>query len=123
MFTEISTINVNLRVLLNLIGLGDGALYAINGITMTLVFFVVRIILYPYVTIFKLILPQPYFWSDEFYVQNPEYAGKKALVFFCIGTYTVMGCLQFFWFNKMFRGCLKAIKKAQQAKKVDSKKD
>jgi len=53
MFTEISTNNVNFRVLLTLCGLGDHPLYAVNGILMTLVFFVVRVLFYSWVIIFK----------------------------------------------------------------------
>ena len=56
MFTEISTINVNIRVLLTLIGLGDGLLYAVNGIMMTVVFFVSRVIGYTYVIIWKFLI-------------------------------------------------------------------
>jgi len=53
MITESSTFNVNVRVLLSLVGLGDHILYAINGLTMTLVFFVVRVVYYTWVILVK----------------------------------------------------------------------
>jgi hypothetical protein len=124
MFTEISTLNVNIRVLLTLIGLGDGILYAINGLMMTVIFFVTRIIGYSYVVIFKfMIQPKSKFWSTEFRENDPEYKDKYGMLIFCIVTYALMGVLQMFWFNKMFRGCMKALRKASGPPKVESKKD
>ena len=94
MFTEISTLNVNIRVLLTLIGLGDSIFYVINGLLMTVVFFVVRIIGYSYVIIVKFgTEPKSKFWSEDFRKNDLDYKDKYGLLIFCISTYVLMAIL------------------------------
>jgi len=93
MFTEISTLNVNIRVLFSLIGLDGGVLYAINGLMMTVIFFVTRIIGYTYVVIVKFGMePEPKIWTSEFR-KNSAYKDRLPLFYFCISTYVLMGLL------------------------------
>ena len=49
MITEFSTLNVNIRTLLVLVGLQDHIAYVINGLMMTVVFFFIRIVYYTWV--------------------------------------------------------------------------
>ena len=103
---EASTPFVNMRVLLNLLGLGDHPIYVVNGIIMTSAFFVVRVLYYPWI-VYKMYC-NGLFASDHF-DSYPTFKAPfaKLNVFITF----VMWILNYFWFYKMLKGCMKTIRK------------
>ena len=87
--SELSTLNVNLRVLLSLIGLGDSTLYMWNGVIMTIVFFFIRVVYYIWVLAVK--WPQIGMYTYEFWQTYDQ--NKTTLLKFCLFCYTLMAFL------------------------------
>jgi hypothetical protein len=90
-----------------MIGLDNSILYAINGLTMTAAFFLIRIVYYTWIVIFKILIQK--LFVQEFWDSYPE--DQKGFMILSLTAYIGMALLQFVWFNKMVRGCLKALKK------------
>ena len=66
MITESSTFNVNIRQLLVFHELTSSTLYLVNGLMMTLVFFLVRIVFYTWIITYKFYYAGAYsrsFWE------------------------------------------------------------
>lgn len=74
---------------------------------MTGVFFLIRIVYYTWVVVFKIFMQK--LFVQEFWDNYPE--DQKGFMILSLTAYTGMALLQFVWFNKMVRGCLKALNK------------
>jgi len=48
---------------------------------------------------------------------------KAPLLVFSVIVYVLMAILQFFWFQKMFKGCMKAVRKAMNGGADKAKTD
>ena len=102
-YTELSTPFVNLRWLLYF-HKDSSIVYKLNGVSMTAIFFLSRCVYQAWLVPFGLIPGLKALdltgWSSvaEFY--------KDATVLMYIG----LTCLNLYWFNKMFTGCMKALK-------------
>uniref|UniRef100_A0A7S3CQB2 TLC domain-containing protein n=1 Tax=Strombidium rassoulzadegani TaxID=1082188 RepID=A0A7S3CQB2_9SPIT len=103
--TEFSTPSVNLRAIMAMHKATDNALYVLNGLMMTLSFFVFRVVYYRYMIFWK-IHDMATYRSETFWATYP--AEKHALCLFCIVVYFIMFCLQLFWFSKIVMGLFKA---------------
>ena len=109
---ECSTFFVNMRVLMSMLKLQDTTLYIVNGLSMTLVFFIVRVLYIIWLIAFK-IGPEPIlglftgnFWDTYPNRENVIY-GKIAIT-----SFIAMAFLNFFWFNKILKGLMKALAKS-----------
>lgn len=105
-FTEISTPFVNFRALLAYHKLNNTRLYALNGIIMTAVFFLGRVIFYYYIVFLKC-LDMVAYRSISFWPLYPEEHHKYC--YFCITMYCTMYLLNLFWFSKMMAGFCKGL--------------
>jgi hypothetical protein len=96
--TEASTPLVNLRYQLSAMGLGKSRMYVINGLTMLAVFFVIRIIGYPFLM-----------WS-LIYHTGTIFALKGALTTILLWAGALTGgVLNHMWFYKMVKGAIKVL--------------
>ena len=107
LITEFSTPFVSLRALLSIHKKTSTTTYLINGLLMTLFFFVCRVVFQPWITIW-------YLWPAVF--DRPEnlkdmYSATRAYCYFSIFLYLALCVLNFFWFYKMVNGLLKFFKK------------
>ena len=94
----------------------DSMLYVINGLTMTLVFFVCRIIFLNWIIFMG--IPPVYWIADVTVDPTPiYYYGFLVHSLFCS-----ICILNMYWFYRMFTGCLKQISKMNK-KKTDDKKE
>lgn len=118
--TEGSTPFVNLRTILSHHKLDKTTLYVVNGLVMTLVFFVIRVCFYTYTICIKCvehcIINRDTFW--------PRYEDHlKPFCYICMFLYVCMYGLNIFWFSKIFKGLLKALGIMKSSKKrVDTDK-
>jgi len=94
---EGSTPFVNFRWMLDKSGMKDHKLYLVNGLTMVILFFLLRVV--------------GFIWMGfKLYLQRETFLSIPMLQWSTIGLcYAVGLLLQLFWFNKMFRGALKAL--------------
>ena len=116
LFTEASTFFVNMRWLLYTHKKSDSMLYVINGLTMTLVFFVCRIVFLNWIIFMG--IPPVYWIADVTVDPTPiYYYGFLVHSLFCS-----ICILNMYWFYRMFTGCLKQISKMNK-KKTDDKKE
>jgi hypothetical protein len=106
-----STFNVNMRVLMSLLDLTDNWVYVLNGFSMTISYFIFRIVLISWILVSKLSW-QPFvglltgvYW-DQYPNQDGVIYGKIAMFNFML-----IGILNYFWFYKIFKGLIKAITK------------
>jgi hypothetical protein len=100
LMAEFSTPFVNIRWILYAIGMKNTRRYKINGLLMTISFFVCRI------------LAMPFYW---YYVAKnyslPEFKTvPKQMVVFWLLLPALLDCLNLFWFHKMVNGIIKALK-------------
>ena len=120
--TEASTLNVNLRWVLAFHKLTSSALYQINGLLMTVSFFVFRVCFYYFMVFSQMQIYTLYrsysFWS--LYEDDKHKWCYLAMVLYCS-----MYILNMFWFSKMVMGLLKAlgIDKAIEATEWTEKDD
>lgn len=112
LLSEFSTPFVNFRWILVSIGLKNTRRYKINGILMTASFFLCRI------------CTCPIYWYYVWKVWNTEAFSSipNVLYFFWVFGPLALDLLNIFWFNKMFKGMLRALKKSdltdEQASKI-----
>lgn len=115
--TEASTFFVNFRALLSMCGFGDTELYVYNGIAMTVVFFVVRIVYYSWVIFVK--FRHGGAFSDEMWRKLAnENPAKVPVLKVSLVLYVVLWALQCFWFYKIFKGLMKHFLKAKARKEA-----
>lgn len=104
--TELSTPFVNLRALMSIHKTTGNLVYVVNGLLMTVVFYVVRVFFYNYMIFWKIhdfcFYRHLHFWST--YPEHFHFWAKLAIVM-----YFLMYCLQLFWFSKILFGLLKAL--------------
>lgn len=95
-------------------------LYLINGVTMTVVFFFIRICFYFYVICIKCVQLIVFDW-DAFWARYDDH--MKPFCYFSLLLYFGMYAVNLYWFKKMVMGCLKALGLIEGSKKrVDSDK-
>lgn len=118
--TEIATLTVDFRVILAYHNLSKSLLYAANGLTMTLHFFVFRVVFYLWMVFGVL---------GDFFV----YGGRDTwrlfpdevhvYVVLSISLYLMMIVLNLYWFNRMLRGLLKGLRALSDRRKSEKKRD
>ena len=106
MINELSTPFINLRWFLATHKNTGGVVYLINGLTFTFLFFVCRNIFQTWLVLFRLF---PACMRDRFAVDDKPII--TVTVWFLLLMYMMLTFLNFFWFYKMFTGCLKQLKK------------
>jgi len=99
---ELTTPFVNQRWFMHESGMAAGKAYFYNGITMTILWFITRIIVYTYLGIMMVLS------GDQWLSLKPW---QYCSIFF---SYTTGLLLQYFWFYKIVRGALKSIRKARE---------
>ena len=103
--TEFSTFFVNARFLLAKHKLSSTTIYIVNGLLMTLSFFVVRVVYYKWI-LFSVYRNMGLYDSER--MKNyPE--NKVMMRHACVFLYIVMYFLQLFWFYKIFSGLMKVL--------------
>ena len=95
-------------------------LNTINGLMMTLAFFIVRVCFYAYTSCYK-VFQHCYLNYTTFWARYEDH--KIPFCWICVVLYLSMYGLQLFWFRKMVLGCLKALGFIKKSKKrVDGDK-
>ena len=102
--TEFSTPFVNLRVILAQHELSNSRLYAINGILMTVAFFLARVVFYYYM-IFNVLLEYFIYRGDVTWAMYEPH--QYNVIKLAVLGYFAMYCLNMFWFSRMLQGFLK----------------
>eukprot|EP00049_Salpingoeca_infusionum_P000341 m.39224 g.39224 ORF g.39224 m.39224 type:complete len:289 (+) comp10289_c0_seq2:252-1118(+) len=107
--TEASTPFVNVHLMLRKAKLDDHPLFLVNGVLMTVTFFLCRIIMILF-----------FFWSGYVSMWDELWREQTPTVFTtCVLLAAITTALNLFWFQKMLRGAMKKL----FAKKVQTKKD
>jgi hypothetical protein len=96
--TEISTPFVSLRGILSMHKKTDGTLYLVNGLLMTLSFFLCRCVFQSWLVLCRLI-PSVVYRSGDSMLEVDESTMVVCYISLCM--YLSLVCLNFFWFNKM----------------------
>jgi len=104
-FCEITTPFVNQRWFMYESGMSDTRIYFYNGLAMTFLWFVSRIVMYTYLGV---VMIQT---KDQWFTLQPW---QYLSIYF---SYTTGFFLQYFWFYKILRGAIKSIRKAGLNKK------
>lgn len=108
--TEISTVNVNLRYLLHFHERSSTLLYIINGLLMTFLFGISRVLLTLYVNL-KYSLPAMLRLQEKLSKANYEDTREIYIASWVqLGGFAILQLLNFYWFYKMVNGCLKGLK-------------
>ena len=105
LITEFSTPFVNIRSILYDLKETSGTIYIINGLMMTISFFLCRCIFQAWFVYVKLL---PAVYSPNKIASNFE--------LFSFYSYLVLVVLNFYWFSKMLTGCIKVLKKSNTEK-------
>ena len=116
--TEFSTPFVNLRWLLAFHELDSGIVYKLNGILMTAVFFVFRMIFYYYMIFIKVVEMVMYRFRS-FWATYPE--EKYTACYVCIALYCMMYVLNLYWFSRMMLGLCKGLGLMEAIKRTERK--
>lgn len=116
--TEFSTFFVNARFLLAQHKLSKTTIYLVNGIFMTLSFFVVRIVYYTYILFF--VYRDMGLYDSERMKNYPE--NRVMMRQTCVILYFVMYGLQLFWFYKIFSGLMKVLMGGSKKAKTEEQK-
>ena len=107
--TEVSTVFVSLRAILSFQGQSSSGLYLVNGMLMTLTFFVFRVVYQTWMVGFRMVHSMVARGTDML-------AGTSDFVTgWCVAgcsMYIALVFLNYFWFHKIFTGMLKFFKKA-----------
>jgi hypothetical protein len=108
--TELSTPFVSLRALLYMHKKTDSTLYMVNGLLMTVSFFIIRCLFQSWIVI-RCLIP-------AFYRPSMEETLWETQIICYVSTvaYGMLVALNFFWFNKMLQGLLKFFKKDAKPK-------
>lgn len=106
--TEITTPFINQRFFLDKANMKDGMLYVVNGLLMTLLWFLFRVLLFGWLG-FRL-----------FQMRESLLALPNLYLFAAVFSYGVGYALQLFWWNKIFKGAMKVLSGGN--KKGDKKK-
>uniref|UniRef100_A0A0K2T711 Protein FAM57Alike [Xiphosphorus maculatus] n=3 Tax=Lepeophtheirus salmonis TaxID=72036 RepID=A0A0K2T711_LEPSM len=97
---EASTPFVSLRAILYHLGLKSSILYLVNGLLMNIVFFICRILVFPY-------MYQLYANQCGLTLSQLIFTGKVPL--FCNSSMLLLFLPQLYWFSLMLRGSYKVI--------------
>jgi len=103
---ETTTLFVNFRFVLCLHKQEGTKLYAINGLLMTIAFFIFRVWYYYYIVFWKCQDLMMYKYA-AFWATYPEYKWKWCYFNFIM--FLMMYCLNIFWFAKMVWGLMKGM--------------
>jgi hypothetical protein len=117
--TELSTPFVSLRAILSMHKKTDGTLYLINGLLMTLSFFVFRCVFQSWLVLCRL-APSVVYRSGESMLEVDD--TTMLICYLSLLMYMALVGLNFFWFNKMLQGLLKFFKKSKAAAKAGDRK-
>jgi hypothetical protein len=98
MLTEATTPFINQRFFFDKAGMKSGSLYLVNGLLMTVLWFILRVLMFGW-------LGWRLFLMREGIMALPFVHRAVAL-----SSYVVGYALQLFWFDKILRGALKALK-------------
>ena len=104
--TEVSSIFVSLRAILSFQGQSSGSLYLINGLLMTLTFFVFRVVYQTWMVGFRMV-PSLVERGSEMLAGS-----SNVEIGFCVAgcsMYIALVFLNYYWFYKIFTGLLKFI--------------
>ena len=104
--TEVSSIFVSLRAILSFQGQSSGNLYLVNGLLMTLTFFVFRVVYQTWMVGFRMV-PSLIERGSEMLAGS-----SNVEIGFCVAgcsMYIALVFLNYFWFYKIFTGLLKFI--------------
>ena len=104
--TEFATIFVDLRVILAYHKLQSSTLYAINGLVMTVQFFLFRVVYYLWM-VFGVITDFFIYRGNETWRLYDETTQKWIVV--SISMYCLMIILNLYWFNRMLKGFIKGV--------------
>jgi hypothetical protein len=102
--TEITTPFVNQRFFFDKANMKDGSLYVANGLLMTLLWFLFRVVLFGWLG-FRL-----------FQMRESLFALPNLHMFAAIFSYAVGYTLQLFWFQKIMKGALKVLAGGNKSK-------
>jgi hypothetical protein len=111
--TEMSTPFVSLRALLYMHHKTDTTLYLINGLMMTVIFFIFRVCFQTYLVFFRL-APSVISRGAEMMIETDDFTKFAMYISLCM--YLSLVGLNFFWFNKMLMGLLKFFNKPTKSK-------
>lgn len=118
-FTELSTPFVSMRALLAYHGKSSSKLYLVNGLLMTIVFFLCRNVFQTWLVLCRLI-PSIFQRSEMF---DDVYIATIICCYISCTLYMCLVCLNFFWFYKMITGLLKFIAKDKKGQKTSPVKE
>jgi len=96
--------------------LTDSKMYMVNGLLMTIVFFMCRCVLQTWILTCRLLPAVVYRGAES--LAEVDYTIVATYYFSCMLNVALM-CLNFMWFNKMFKGLLKFFYKSSAKAKEE----